>query len=325
VGIKFVATGSYLPEKILTNFDLEKMVDTSDEWIRTRTGIVERRIAPKDMATSDLVTEAAKDALKNANLSPQDIDCIIVATVTPDNFYPSTACWVQKNFGIKNFPAFDIEAACSGFLYGLILSRGLLKTGAATRILLSGAETMSRAVNWDDRDTCVLFGDGAGVCILENSTDDSDILSYDWGADGTIGDLLVRPAGGSRMPPTHETIDKKLHGVFMKGNEVFKHAIRWMQKSAINALEKANLTPDDIDLYIPHQANLRIIEATIKRVGIPREKTVVTIDKYGNVSAATIPLALDYAVKNGRIKRGDIILMNGFGGGFTWGSVVIRW
>jgi 3-oxoacyl-[acyl-carrier-protein] synthase-3 len=320
-----MATGSYLPEKVLTNFDLEKMVDTSDEWIRTRTGIRERRIAEKDMATSDLVTEAAKDALKNANLAPQDIDCIMVATVTPDNFYPSTACWVQKNFGIKNFPAFDIEAACSGFLYGLILAKGLLKTGAAKRVLLSGAETMSKAVNWDDRDTCVLFGDGAGVCILENSTDDSDILSYDWGADGTIGDLLVQPAGGSRMPPTHETINKKLHGVFMKGNEVFKHAVRWMQKSAIKALERANLTADDIDLYIPHQANLRIIEATIKRVGIPREKTIVTIDKYGNVPAATIPLALDYAVKNGRVKRGDIILMNGFGGGFTWGSALIRW
>jgi 3-oxoacyl-[acyl-carrier-protein] synthase-3 len=317
--------GKYVPDKVLTNFDLEKMVDTSDEWIRTRTGIRERRIAPPEIATSDMVTEAARIALDNANLKPEDIDCIIVATVTPDNLYPPTACWVQKNLGLKHFPAFDIEAACSGFLYSVIVAKSLLESKAATRVLVSGAETMSRAVNWEDRETCVLFGDGAGVAILELSNDESDILSYNWAADGNLGELLVQPAGGSRLPPSHETIDKKLHSVSMQGADVFKHAVRWMTKSAERALQDAGLTKDEIDLYIPHQANIRIIESTIKRVGIPREKTVITIDRFANVPAATLPIAMDCAVEEGRLKRGDIVLLNTFGGGFTWGAMVVRW
>lgn len=325
MGVKFVSTGRYLPDKVLTNFDLEKMVDTSDEWIRTRTGIKERRIAPPEMATSDMVTEAARIALDRANLKPEDIDCIIVATVTPDNAYPSTACWVQKNLGLKHFPAFDIEAACSGFLYGVIVAKSLLESKAATRVLVSGAETMSRAVNWEDRETCVLFGDGAGVAILEPSNDESDILSYNWAADGNLGKLLVQPAGGSRLPPSHETIDKKLHSVFMQGADVFKHAVRWMADSAERALRDAGMTKDDINLYIPHQANIRIIESTIKRVGIPKEKTVITIDRFANISAATVPIAIDCAVEEGRLKRGDIVLLNTFGGGFTWGAMVVKW
>ncbi len=325
MGIKFVSTGRYLPDKVLTNFDLEKMVDTSDEWIRTRTGIKERRIAPSEMATSDMVTEAARIALDRANLKPEDIDCIIVATVTPDNAYPSTACWVQKNLGLKHFPAFDIEAACSGFLYGVIVAKSLLESKAATRVLVSGAETMSRAVNWEDRETCVLFGDGAGVAILELSNDESDILSYNWAADGNLGELLIQPAGGSRLPPSHETIDKKLHSVFMQGADVFKNAVRWMADSAERALRDAGMTKDDIDLYIPHQANIRIIESTIKRVGIPKEKTVITIDRFANISAATVPIAIDCAVEEGRLKRGDIVLLNTFGGGFTWGAMVVKW
>ncbi len=325
MGIKFISTGRYLPDKILTNFDLEKMVDTSDEWIRTRTGIIERRIAEESIATSDMVTFAAKKALKKGGLSPEDIDGIIVATVTPDNFYPATACWVQKQLGIKEFPAFDISIGCPGFLYGLIVAQGLLRTGECKRILLAGAETMSRVVNWDDRNTCVLFGDGAGVVILENSNDDSDILASNWGADGSLGHLLIQPAGGTRMPPTHETIDKKLHSVSMQGFEVFKHAVRWMAKSAGQALKNAKLTAQDIDVYVPHQANMRIIEATIERVGIPMEKTIITIDKYANVPDATIPLSLDWALEQGKIKRGDIVLMNTFGGGFSWASCIVRW
>jgi len=325
VGVKFVSMGRYLPDKVLTNFDLEKMVDTSDEWIRTRTGIKERRIAPPEIATSDMVTEAARIALDRANLKPEDIDCIIVATVTPDNAYPSTACWVQKNLGLKQFPAFDIAAACSGFLYGIIVAKALLESKVVKRVLLSGAETMSRAVNWEDRETCVLFGDGAGVAILELSDDESDILSYNWAADGNLGELLIQPAGGSRLPPSHETIDKKLHSVFMGGREVFKNAVRWMANSAEKAIQDAGLTKDDIDLYIPHQANIRIIESTIKRVGIPREKTVITIDRFANVSAATVPMSMDCAIEEGRLKRGDIVLLNTFGGGFTWGAMVVRW
>ncbi len=325
MGVKFISTGRYVPDKVLTNYDLEKMVDTSDEWIRTRTGIRERRIAAPGIATSDMATEAAKIALKRAGMKPDDIDCIIVATVTPDNPYPSTACWVQKNLGLKNFPAFDIEATCSGFLYGIIIAKSLLETKTVRRVLLAGAETMSRVVDWDDRETCVLFGDGAAVAILELSNDDSDILSFNWAADGSLGKLLIQPAGGSRLPTSHETVERRLHSVSMEGKEVFKYAVKWMAESAKQAIRDAELTKEKIDLYIPHQANLRIIEATIEKMRIPREKTVITIDRFGNVPAATLPLAIDYAVEENRLKRGNIVLLNTFGGGFTWGAMVVRW
>jgi len=323
--LKIIGTGEYLPEKVLTNFDLEKMVDTSDEWITTRTGIKERHIAAENQATSDLVIEASKEAIKNAGIKPENIDAIIVATVTPDTFYPSTGCWVQKGLGIRNIPAFDISAACSGFLYGLEIVSGMINTGIAKTVLLAGAETLSKVTNWEDRSTCVLFGDGAGVAIITATNEERGIMSSVWGADGTLGELLIQPAGGTRMPATHETVDRKLHTVHMQGNEVFKHAVTKMGDAAVEALRRAGVTGDDVSLFIPHQANIRIIEATCRRAGISMEKTVVTIDKYGNMSAATIPISLHDMVKEGKIKDGDIILFAAFGGGFTWAATVLKW
>ncbi len=323
--LKIIGTGKYLPEKILTNFDLEKMVDTSDEWITTRTGIKQRHIARNDQASSDLVIEASKQAIKNAGIKKEDIDAIIVATVTPDTFFPSTACWVQKGLGIKNIPAFDISAACSGFLYGLEIVSGLIETGIAKTVLLVGVETLSKITNWEDRSTCVLFGDGAGVAIITATTEDRGIMGSVWGADGTLGELLIQPAGGTRMPATHETVDKKLHTIHMQGNEVFKHAVTKMGEAAIEALKRAGIKGEEVSLFIPHQANIRIIEATCKRAKIPMEKTMVTIDKYGNISAATIPITLHDALEEKRIKDGDIILFAAFGGGFTWAATVLKW
>ncbi len=324
--IKITGTGSYLPDKILTNSDLEKMVDTSDEWITTRTGIKERHIASEKEATSDLTTKAAKRALDMAGISAKELDLIMVATITPDTLFPSTACWVQKKLGIKtNIPAFDLSAACSGYLYGLILSSTMIKTGVADKILLCGSETLTKITNWNDRSTCVLFGDGAGCSVIEKSKGESSLLSYVWNADGKLGNLLIQEAGGSRIPATKETVEKNLHTVSMQGNEVYKHAVTKMKQSALEALKKADLKGKDVDIYVPHQANIRIIKATIKRAGIPMAKTVVTIDKTGNMSAATIPVSIDWAVRNGRLKRGNILLSTAFGGGFTWGATVLRW
>jgi len=324
--IKITGTGSYLPDKILTNSDLEKMVDTSDEWITTRTGIKERHIASEKEATSDLTTKAAKRALDMAGISAKELDLIMVATITPDTLFPSTACWVQKKLGIKtNIPAFDLSAACSGYLYGLILSSTMIKTGVADKILLCGSETLTKITNWNDRSSCVLFGDGAGCSVIEKSKGESSLLSYVWNADGRLGNLLIQEAGGSRMPATKKTVENNLHTISMQGNEVYKHAVTKMKKSAMEALKKANLKGEDIDVYVPHQANIRIIEATIKRAGIPMEKTIVTIDKTGNMSAATIPIGIDWAVRNGQLKRGNILLSTAFGGGFTWGAAILRW
>ena len=281
--IKITGTGSYLPDKVLTNFDLEKMVDTSDEWITTRTGIKERHIASEDEATSDLAAKAAEKALDMAGVSAKELDAVMVATITPDTFFPATACWVQKKLGVRpTVPTFDISAACSGYLYGLIISSSLIKTGIANKILLCGSDTLSRITNWNDRSSCVLFGDGAGCSVIEKSDGDSGLLSYVWGADGKLGNLLIQEAGGSRMPASIETVEKNLHTVSMQGNEVYKHAVTKMKKAAIEALKRANLKGEDVDVYVPHQANIRIIEATIKRAGIPMDKTVVTIDKTGH-------------------------------------------
>lgn len=323
--LRIIGTGSALPEKVLTNAELEKMVDTSDEWITTRTGIKERRIADDNTATSDLVVEASKLALQQAGLNASDLDAIIVATVTPDTFYPSTGCWVQKGLDIKGIPAFDLSAACSGWLYGLEVASGLLTMGTCKYILLAGAECMSKVTNWEDRNTCVLFGDGAGASVVAATNDDCGILSSTWGADGTIGDLLVQPAGGTRLPASHETVDKKLHTVHMKGNEVFKHAVRSMGDAAAYALKEANVTGEEIALFIPHQANLRIIEATCRRAKVSMDKTYITVHKYGNISAGTIPIALDEANRIGRIKRGDTLLFASFGAGFTWAAIVLKW
>ena len=321
---KIIGTGSYLPPKILTNADCEKIVDTSDEWITTRTGIKERHIVEPDKSLSDLVVEAAKLAIDDASMSKDDIDLIIVATISGDNAYPSTGNWVQKKLGLRPIPSFDINAACSGFLYALIMGNSLIQSGVAKNILVAGGEIMSKVVNWQDRNTCVLFGDGAGAVVLTGTDEKRGVLSSYWSADGNLGDLLIQPAGGSAMPATHETVEKKLHSVHMKGNEVFKHAVLRMQESAMKALEMANLTSDDIDIFIPHQANIRIIEATIKRANIELEKTFINIDKIANISAATIPIALDQARKEGRIKSGSNVLLASFGAGFTWAGAVVR-
>ena len=321
---KIIGTGSYLPEKVMTNDDWAKIVDTSDEWITTRTGIKERHFAADDQATSDLITEAAKLAIEDAGIDKDELDLIVVATISGDNAYPSTGCWVQKKLGAKPIPAFDVGAGCSGFLYALIVADSFIKAGSAKKVLVAGAEVMSRVINWEDRNTCVLFGDGAGAAVLEATEEDTGILSHSWEADGNLGDLLIQPAGGSAMPATAETVAEKKHTVHMSGNEVFKHAVRMMQDSALKAIERAGLTSDDINLFIPHQANIRIIEATIRRANIPLEKTFINIDKIANVSAGTIPIALDHARKEGRIKPGDNVLFAAFGAGFTWAGMTIR-
>jgi len=323
---KIISTGSYLPEKVLTNTDLEKMVDTSDEWITQRTGIKRRHIASKEEATSDMVIEASKKALGRINMEPDELDAIIIANITPDTLFPSTGCWVQKELGMeKEVPAFDISAACSGFIYGLIVADSLIKSGMFKRILVAGAEQLTKITNWEDRNTCVLFGDGAGVAIVEESNDDSGILSSYWGANGNLGDLLIQPAGGSRLPASEETVKKKLHTVHMEGRKVFRWATRYMSQSAKEVLKRANFEGKDVDLFIPHQANVRIMEQARKQAKISPEKTYMIIDEIGNVSAATVPIALDKAYDEGRINKGDIIVLDAFGGGFTWGAVLLRW
>lgn len=319
-------TGSYLPETVLTNFDLEKMVDTSDEWIRQRTGIAERRIAEDDTATSDLSVQAARLAIKRAQIDPLEIEMILVATVTPDTFFPSTACYVQKGIGAKNAAAMDISAACAGFLYGLDLANGLIVSGQYDTILVVGGEVFNNIVDWNDRNTCVLFGDGAGAAIVQVTEEPKGILASYIGSDGDYADidLLGIPAGGSRMPVTSEAIDQKLDKIQMNGREVFKLGVRLMPEAAQRAMSKANLSVEDIDLLIPHQANLRIIEAVGDRLGVPREKVYINVDKYGNTSAATVIIALDEAIQDGRAKPGDLILLVTFGAGLTWGSTLLR-
>ncbi len=319
-------TGSFLPETVLTNYDLEKMVDTSDEWIRQRTGIVERRIADNDVATSDLSVQAARLAIKHAQIDPLDIQMILVATVTPDTFFPSTACYVQKGIGSKNASAMDISAACAGFLYGLDLANGLIVSGQYDTILVVGGEVFNNIVDWQDRNTCVLFGDGAGAAVVQATEEPKGILSSYIGSDGDYADinLLGIPAGGSRMPVTAEAIDQHLDKIQMNGREVFKLGVRLMPEAAECALKKADISVDEIDLLIPHQANLRIIEAVGHRLGVPREKVYVNVDKYGNTSAATVIIALDEAIRDGTAKPGDLILLVTFGAGLTWGSTLIR-
>jgi len=323
--IKIVGTGFYAPEKVLTNQDLEKMVDTSDEWIVTRTGIKERKIAAEDQATSDLGVIACQRALKDAGLGVEDIDLILLATSTPDTVFPSTACWVQKGLGGDHIPAFDLSAGCTGLLYGMIVAESMILNGSVRRILLVGAEMLSRFVNWEDRNTCILFGDAAAAFVLEKSEDESGMLSFYWKADGNLGELLSLPGGGSRNPLSQETLEQNLQFLQMKGNEVFKHAVKRMGEAALGALEKAGLTTDDIDYLIPHQANIRIIEATGKRLKIPEEKVFINIQKYGNVSVATIPIGLHELKEEGKLKKGDIIVMDAFGAGFTWAAIAYRW
>lgn len=316
----------YVPEKVLTNFDLEKMVDTSDAWIRERTGIRERRIAAPEESTSDLATRAAKEALAAANLSPEEIDLIIVATASPDMLFPATACLVQANLGASRAAAFDLEAGCSGFIYGLAVGAQFIATGSCRHVLVIGAETLSRLTNWEDRSTCVLFGDGAGAAVLSPVSPPRGILSFYLRSDGSGGELLKLPAGAARLPASRETVESRLHFIAMNGREVFKFAVRAMEEAALEALNRAGVSSQEIDCFVPHQANIRIIDATAKRLGLPPEKVVVNIDRYGNTSAASIPIALYEAVAQGKIKPGEsTVLMVAFGAGLTWGSVLMRY
>ena len=325
-----IGTGSYVPTKVLTNDDLSKIVDTSDEWITTRTGIKERHIAAPDETTSDLAANAARKALEAAGMSAEEIGLIIVATVTPDMFFPSTACIVQKKLGASNAVCFDISAACSGFLYALQVARHFINTGNRTNALVIGAEKLSSLINWEDRNTCVLFGDGAGAVIVRRA-DDGDpqapgrVLSTVMGSDGNLVDLLKVPGGAAACPITPENVQLRPNTIHMEGRETFKHAVTRMCQAAEQALQMAGLKTSDIDMVIPHQANARIITAIADRLGLPPEKTFINLDKYGNTSAATIPVALDEAHRSGRIKRGDVLLLVAFGGGFTWASSVLVW
>lgn len=317
--------GSYVPEKVITNEDLSKLVDTSDEWIVQRTGIRERRIVDDNTSTSDIATIAARRALQDGEILPEEIDLILVATVTPDMAFPSTACIVQKNIGAVNAAAFDISVGCAGFIYGLSIGVSFIKSGAYKKVLIIGAETLSKIVNWQDRSTCILFGDGAGACILERCEDGFGFLAFDLGADGTGGDLLTMPAGGSRLPASFETVSNNLHTIKMDGQEVFKFAVRIIEKTSVNLLNKANIALDEIDYLVPHQANIRIIEAASKKLKLSGDKVYVNLDRYGNMSSASIPVALDEAYKNSLLNKGDMVLLVAFGAGLSWGSTLIKW
>lgn len=320
-----IGTGKYVPERILTNQDMEKMMDTNDEWIVSRTGIRERHIAAPEQATSDLAFEAAKAAAASAGIKHEDIELIIVATVTPDSAFPSTACILQDKLGAKGAAAFDLSAACSGFVYGLATATSMIQTGMYNNALVIGADCLSRITDYTDRNTSVLFGDGAGAVILGEVPEGRGFKSFDLGAEGAGGPLLNLQAGGSRLPASEETVANKQHYIYMNGREVFKFAVRVMGTATIDVLAKAGLGKEDVDLFIPHQANIRIIQSAMQRLELPEEKVVINVDKYANTSAASIPLALVEAAEEGRMKPGDKVLMVGFGGGLTWGASVLVW
>lgn len=325
-GSRIAGTGASVPDRILTNAELERMVNTSDEWIVTRTGISERRIASDDQATSDLAEGAARCALEAAAVDPHDLDLILVNTVTPDMFFPSTACVLQERLGASRAAAFDLLAACAGFVYGLSVADAYLRAGLMRNILVIGADTLSKVVDWSDRGTCVLFGDGAGAVLVQRTTADPGILSTHLYSDGSKGKQLIIPGGGSRQPVCEKVVEEKLVTIRMpNGNEVFKMAVRSMEEAAMAALKANGVEVSDIDLFISHQANARIIYALAERMGLPRERIFMNIDRYGNTSAASIPIAMDEAVRAGRLKRGDLLLLTAFGGGITWGSALIRW
>jgi 3-oxoacyl-[acyl-carrier-protein] synthase-3 len=323
--VAIVGTGAYVPERVLTNAELEKMVDTTNEWIVSRSGIRERHIARDDQPTSDLAAEAARQALESAHVKAEDVDLIIVGTITPDMVFPSTACFVQTAIGAKRATCFDVEAACSGFLFAVCTAQQYLLAGTIKTALVIGAEKLSCVTDWKDRTTCVLFGDGAGAVVLQTVEGERGILATVTGSDGSLHDLLNIPGGGSRHPASHSTVDQGLHTMKMVGREVFKHAVRNMGEAVTRALAQCGLGTADVAMVIPHQANLRIVEAIRERLGLPPEKVYVNLDRYGNTSAASVPLALDEAVRLGRIKPGDIVVLVAFGGGFTWGATVMRW
>jgi 3-oxoacyl-[acyl-carrier-protein] synthase-3 len=323
---KISALGCYVPPRLLTNFDLEKMVDTSNEWILERTGIVERHIAAPDVATSDMAVEAARVALAQRGIEASDLDALLVCTVTPDMYFPSTACLVQHRLGAKKVWGFDLIAACSSFLYGMGVGAHLVMAGTHKKVLVIGADTMSRIIDYTDRSTCILFGDGAGAMLIEPSEDDNNgLIDFLYEIDGSGGDARKMPAGGSRMPPSYDTVEKKLHYVHQDGQAVFKYAVRKMYEACRELLARNNMSGKDIGCLICHQANRRIIQATADRLGMPPEKVIINIDRYGNTTSATLPLATRDALTEGRLKKGDLVVYAAVGAGFTAGASLWRW
>ncbi len=318
--------GAYVPKNILTNFDLEKMVETSDEWIKKRTGIEERHIADKDEATSDMAYEAAKIAIKRANIKTEDIDCVILATISPDYFcMPSTACLVAEKLGIKGVMAFDISAACSGFVYSLSIAKSFIESNLKKNVLVIGAEKLSAITDYTDRGTCVIFGDGAGAAVIGATEDKEEaIVDVMASSDGAYSNLLITPGGGSKYPTSKETLEKNMHFMKMAGNETFKIAVKTLTEDVIEILKRNSLSSEDVDRFIPHQANYRIIEYVRAKLKFPKERTVVTVAKYGNTSAASIPMAINDAFENNNLRYGDLMLLDTFGGGLTWGSALVK-
>ena len=327
MGIKIIGTGSYAPDKVLTNEDLEKMVETNDEWIRTRTGICQRHIATPEQACSDLAEKAARRALEMANVAPEELNAIIVATITPDHIFPSTACLLQHRLGATKAFGFDLEAACSGLIFSLETARGLMAVNKKYKyVLVIGADKLSSVVNWEDRNTCVLFGDGASAVLLENRPGEDDcFLASDMGVDGNSLDILSLPAGGSRNPASVQTVNDKMHYIHMAGRDVFKLAVNAMVTSCRKVLEEANVSIDQVRWLIPHQANERIMKAVAQRLPLAEERVFMNIGKYGNTSAASIGICIDEMKRSGQVEPGDYVLLTAFGGGLTWGAILIRW
>jgi 3-oxoacyl-[acyl-carrier-protein] synthase III len=325
IAAKITGVAGFLPPRVMTNVELEKIVDTDDEWIRTRTGIRQRHVVDKGMASSHMATEAAKELLAKTNTDPADIDMIIVASVTPDMLFPATACLVQDRLGAKKAWGFDLSAACSGFAYALTVGAQFVGSGTHKKVIAIGSDTMTSILNYQDRATCVLFGDGAGAVLLEPAGDGEGILDFEHDVDGSGGQYLYMPGGGSLNPPTHETVDKKMHYVHQEGSAVFKYAVRRMAELAAHMVERNGLKSEDIALVVPHQANLRIIRAMQERLGLPDEKVMVNIDRYGNTTGGTIPLGLRDAVAEQKLKKGDLVLLMAVGAGYTTGSVLLRW
>ena len=317
--------GHYLPERIMTNAEMERLIDTTDEWIVTRTGIRERRIAAPEQASSDLAIEAAREAMADAGVTAQDLDLIIVGTATPDMLFPATACLLQDRLGAKRAGAFDLSAACSSWVYAAAVAHGYVSAGLADTVLVVGAETLSKITNYKDRSTCVLFGDSAGAAVIRPADPGTGFLSFYLGADGAGGELIILPGGGSRLPASYETVERGQHYLQMNGREVYKFAVRVIPRAIEEAAERAGLGLDEIDWFIPHQANIRIIDAAAERLGQPREKFYVNVERFGNTSSASVPVALYEAVRSGRLQPGQLAVLVAFGGGLTWASCAIRW
>jgi len=323
--VEIVSTGRYLPDNVVTNRDLEAMVDTSDEWIVARTGIRERRIAPPEMTAADMGAGAARIAMERAGVAPEDVDILIVSTATPDRWLPATACDIQALIGVTKAVAFDVGAACSGFLYALTVAEGYVSSGRGKIALVVATEKLSSIVDWEDRSTCVLFGDGAGAVVVRESAEGRGILGTHHQSDGNLADLLYRPAGGAKIPMDEDVLKNRSHLLRMSGREIFKHAVRAMAESAGQALELSGWGLEDVDLVVPHQANIRIIKATARYAGLPMEKVFINVDRYGNMSSATIPVAMDEAIEEGRLQPGMNLLLVAFGAGLTWGALAVRW